>query len=32
MDPLLKEKKRIDPNCENDAYFHTMMSISRKIR
>lgn len=32
LDPLLKEKKRIDPNCENDHYMHTLMSLSRKIR
>lgn len=32
MDPLLKEKRKIDPNCESDPYFHTLMSISRKIR
>lgn len=32
IDPLLKEKKRVDPNCESDPYFHTLMSISRKLR
>ncbi len=32
IDPLLKEKRRIDPNSESDPYLHTLLSISRKIR
>lgn len=32
IDPLLKEKRRIDPNSESDPYLHTLLSISRRIR
>jgi hypothetical protein len=32
LDPVVKEKKRIDPSSENDPYFHTLMSLTRKIR
>lgn len=32
LDPVVKEKKRVDPASENDPYFHTLMSLTRKIR
>lgn len=32
LDPVVKEKKRVDPSSENDPYFHTLMSLTRKIR